>query len=123
VRNEETKPFLQAVQAEAHRLHGVGHETAEWRRFSYLARGQYAEQLERWRDFDMFIARSKDLFARPDFIVSQICDFLGVTHHEFDKKIQRKQNYPPFGKKARKWLDVYFKAYNQRLMDDWHVWW
>jgi hypothetical protein len=123
VRNEETKPFLQAVQSEAHRLHRVGHETAEWRRYSYLARGQYAEQLERWRDFDMFVCRSKDLFSRPDFIVAQICDWLGVTHHGFDKQIQRKQNYSPMGKRARKWLDEYFKAYNKRLMGDWSIWW
>lgn len=123
VRSEDDKPFLQAVQAEATRLHGIPHNSPTWRRFSYLARGQYAEQLERWRDFDLFVCRSKDLFSRPDFIVGQICDFLCITHHAFDKNIQRKQNYPPMGKRARLWLDSYFVPYNERLKEDWHVWW
>lgn len=123
VRNEETKPFLQAIKSEAGRLHGVSADSPEWRRFSYLARGQYAEQLERWRDFDMFVCRSKDLFARPDFIVAQICDFLNVTHHPFDKKIQRQQHYPKMGEKARTWVNSYFEPYNKRLMEDWSIWW
>lgn len=122
-RNEDSKPFLKAIQAEAGRLHGVSYSSPEWRRYSYLARGQYAEQLERWRDFDLFVARSKDLFSNTDFVVAQICDFLGVTHYAFDKKIQRKQEYPKMGAKARMWLDEYFEPYNERLKNNWYIWW
>ena len=51
------------------------------RRFSYFARGIYADQIERWlgvgRD-RLLVLRSEDFFADPAAAVSRVTDFLGL---------------------------------------------
>lgn len=51
-------------------------------RFSYLTRGRYAEQLERWFDhFDqsqVLILRSEDMFNDPPEIYASILEFLDL---------------------------------------------
>lgn len=52
-------------------------------RFSYLSRGRYAEQLERWREHyprsSMLIIESSDLYVRPSECFSSITRFLGLS--------------------------------------------
>lgn len=51
-------------------------------RYSYLARGQYADQLERWLGFyttsRMLILESADLYAAPAETFTRITEFLGL---------------------------------------------
>lgn len=82
--------FEEALEREADRI--AGDEVALDRdplfycrdllRFSYAARGRYADQLARW--FAMFdpsrflVLRSEDLFSDPDRVVDEVTTFLGV---------------------------------------------
>jgi hypothetical protein len=80
-RGFETLPVAEALACEAERTRdpvlGVDPDTHH---FSYLARGRYAEQLERW--FAHFprerflILRSEDLFRDPARTFSQVLRFL-----------------------------------------------
>ena len=50
---------------------------------SYVGRGFYAEQLDRWLEYfprsAMFIGRSEDLFDRPQLFMDEVSQFLGVS--------------------------------------------
>ena len=86
----ETLPIEEALAAEAERLEpewkmierDPDYEAKPLRRFSYVSRSRYAEQLERW--FELFpreqvlIIRSEDLFARPAEEYDAILRFLGL---------------------------------------------
>jgi hypothetical protein len=56
------------------------------RRFSYVARGNYAEQLERWLEVyprhQLLVLRSEDLYARPAETYGRVLGFLGLPAWE-----------------------------------------
>jgi hypothetical protein len=93
-RGHETLAFEEAVEAEPTRLAGElekiladpSYESYERHHHSYLARGRYAEQLERWLELfprDQFlIERSEDLFADPALTYKRVLGFLGLP--DFD---------------------------------------
>jgi Sulfotransferase domain len=78
--------FEEAVEAEAGRLasepagEGYAH-----RHFSYLARGIYADQMERWLRFfprtQMLVLASEELYASPAEVMDQVYAFLGLEPH------------------------------------------
>lgn len=86
----EPLPFPEAVAAEPERIttelqalrRGVAHPARNALRFSYLARGCYAEQLSRW--FDVFpreqflIIAAEEFYADPAAIMAKMCHFMGV---------------------------------------------
>lgn len=86
----ETLSFEDAVALESDR---IGSELQEIRdgnagqfksffRFSYIARGCYAEQLERWLSTfsgsQFLILDAEELYTRPDEALHSICHFLGI---------------------------------------------
>jgi len=86
----ETLPFREAIEVEARRtaadLEALRrdplHQARDLLRFSYVARGRYAEQLERWMEVfprDRFlIVRSEDLFRDPGAVYERVITFLGL---------------------------------------------
>jgi hypothetical protein len=75
----EPLSFADAIDAEPDRLAGAGH--AARRRWSYLARGRYAEQLERW--FAQ-VPRERLLVLRTERLSTdypRVLDFLGLEAH------------------------------------------
>jgi hypothetical protein len=56
------------------------------RRFSYVARGRYAEQLERWLELyprrQLLVLRSEDLYARPAEVFRRVLGFLDLPAWE-----------------------------------------
>lgn len=87
---------------------------------SYLARGMYAEQLERWFEFfpreRFLILKSDDFFRSPGSILSQIHAFLGVPPFQCPRYIrQNSYTYRPMNPATRTWLEEYFRPHNQRL--------
>jgi hypothetical protein len=76
-----------AIAAEPERIGpslAVGdYDSAEVRHYSYLARGHYAEQLERFYALfprgQILVLRSEDLFEHPDAISAEITRFLGIS--------------------------------------------
>jgi Sulfotransferase domain len=88
--------------------------------YSYLARGRYAEQLQRW--FQQFpreqilIMCSERLFADPDRQFRSICRFIGIAERSLEA-------YPAAGQGRRQGGDdkamilaqEYFRPYNEAL--------
>ncbi len=79
-----------AFQKEDERLEGEieralddpGYAALALRRFSYTARGMYAEQIERWLEHyprdQLLVVRSADLFSSPAATFDRILDFIGL---------------------------------------------
>ncbi len=89
-RGWEPLSFEDALSAEQERLMGVAERLAthpdsysnEYLRYSYMARGFYAEQLERWmalfpRD-RLLVLKSEDLFHDPVSTYHRVLEFLGL---------------------------------------------
>ncbi|MGF1618756.1 MAG: sulfotransferase [Acidimicrobiia bacterium] len=86
----ETETFDRAIELEESRISADRAEMAEnpstsataFRRFSYLTRGDYAEQLQRWFDLyprDRFlIVESEEFFSDPDRVLGKVLEFVGV---------------------------------------------
>lgn len=112
--------FMEAIEAEDERLRGVRerleretlHRSEAHQRFGYLARGRYAEQLERWfRHFpreQVLLVKSEELFERPARVLSEVTRFLGIP-----------EGHQPFGAHGvggNERLDATVKAELQRRM-------
>jgi hypothetical protein len=98
------------------------YKSAAHRRFSYLSRGVYADQLEAW--FRLFpreqilVIRSEDFFEEPAATVAQVFRFLGLPSTQSSEF--RRFNAGDYGEmdpaiNAR--LTEYFAPHNQRLYD------
>jgi hypothetical protein len=103
-RGEESLPFLQAIKQETSRLSGVPHHHPVWRRYSYLARGRYAEQLQAWKEHGpdtrshLLPVRSEDLFWDTNLALGSVCQFLDVEPRPGQVLGRnRGQSYPPMG--------------------------
>lgn len=90
-RRIERLSFEDALTAEEDRLAGEeerliaqpGRRSFQHRHHAYVARGLYAEQLERWfahfpRE-QFLILRAEDFFSRPQVVYARTLDFLGLT--------------------------------------------
>jgi hypothetical protein len=92
------------------------------RHFSYLARGLYAEQLERW--FAVFpreqflILHSQDFFDQTEAVFTQVLDFLGLRRwHPAQYRRYNAAEYEAIQPAVRDRLVAYFAAHNARLYD------
>lgn len=83
----EDLSFPEALAAEGARLAEDARVVAEGgvgrhhRLHSYLARGRYADQVQRWRDAvgdRLLVVRSEELFADPGATFSRVLDFVGM---------------------------------------------
>jgi hypothetical protein len=89
----EALSFEDALAAEESRMHGElerMHDPAyfshAWWNFTYVSRGLYAEQLERWlarfpRE-QLLVVPSDDLGAQPGKTYRRILEFVGAPPHE-----------------------------------------
>nr|MDT0658478.1 sulfotransferase [Micromonospora sp. DSM 115978] len=126
----EPLPFVEAVAAEEGRLATAlrdGPDTpaahATLRNHSYLARGRYAEQLDRWfahidRD-RILVLRSEDLYTDPASAYARVLAFLGLapfTPAAFDRHTRRTNRAAgELTEAVRTSLSTYFAPHNQRL--------
>jgi hypothetical protein len=92
------------------------------RHFSYLARGMYAEQLERW--FAVFpreqclVLHSQDFFEHTEAVFTQVLDFLGLRHwHPAQYRRFNAAEYDPIDAAIRDRLVAHFAGPNQRLYE------
>ena len=89
----EKLDFASALDREEQRLAGEEehlvsdprYRSFAHKHFSYLARGMYAHQLERWYDHfpreQLLVAASEDLFADPEATLHRIQEWLGLSRH------------------------------------------
>ncbi len=88
----ESETFETAIELETIRLEedldllaaGTSSPIKEFRNHSYLRRGEYAEQLERWFDVypreQILVLESERFFAQPADVLEQILEFVGAKH-------------------------------------------
>jgi hypothetical protein len=124
----EHLPFDQALEAEAERLGadparvaaGDRTPTEEAMRFSYRARGVYADQLERW--FARFprgrflIEESERLFEDPEGVFGDALRFLDLPAWQPEGyQVHNAWSGEPMSAEARERLRRWFEPHNRRL--------
>jgi hypothetical protein len=127
-KDRETLDFEAAIAAEPARLGDAEAALADGRigrsaahqHFSYLARGRYAEQLERW--FARFpreqflVLRFEDLAREPLVVLNRTLGFLGLPAAQSVRSDARNtRRYAPMSEDTAGQLRAYFAPYNQRL--------
>jgi hypothetical protein len=124
----EDLPFEEALAAEEERLAGEEERiladprygSHHYRHHSYVLRGLYAEQLERWfAHFPrerMLIIRAEDFFADPAGIYAEVLRFLGLRPWELSTYVRRNRaSYAPIDPELRARLEERFAEPNARL--------
>ena len=126
----ETLDFAAALDAEQERLDGEEarlareptYASAPHKHASYLARGDYARQLERW--FAVFpreqilILRSEDLYERSAETLSHVVQFLGISPTgPIPFTAHNRSSGPPLDPALRDGLSRHFAPLNARLAD------
>lgn len=113
-------------------LADVNYSSQDYRRYSYLTRGIYVDQLQRWLNHfqkeQFLILRSEDLYSNPAEVVRLTLEFLGVperdikTNKDYKQyRLARKTGYlskdkpPAMDPEIREYLIDYFKPHNARL--------
>jgi len=113
----------QRLEGEEERLRNPRYRGMNHRRYSYLARGRYAEQLRKWLTYfpreRFLVVKSEDLFANPGPVLEKVARFVGIRG-------ARLEQYPiynanpakgPMDPATRRWLSEYFRPHNQELYD------
>jgi hypothetical protein len=124
----ETEPFEAALELEPTRLDGQakrivadpGYFSYSHQHHSYVARGQYIEQLERLeRHFGrdrLHVVDSGDFFADPEAVYDGVLAFLGLPSRG-SPAFKRRNARPraPMSGMVRKALEEHYRAYDERL--------
>jgi len=126
----EQLSFEEAIDAEGQRLEGEEEKLAAdpnymsmaHRRFSYLARGIYVNQLMRWAKFfpreQILVLESRELLTRPAVALGRVYEFLGLPEHDLEApKLRNAGSYKPVNPETRQRLVEYFAPHNRRLYD------
>jgi hypothetical protein len=127
-KGREKLSFEDAIAAEDERI-GVAHEqlargevehSADHQFFSYLARGRYAEQIERWlaqypRE-QMLVLRFEDLAREPLLVLNRTLEFLGLAALAGARlEARNTRQYPPLSNATAERLAREFEPHNARL--------
>lgn len=127
-KGRETLPFEEAIAAEPSRIE-ADHErlasgslevSAAHQHFSYLARGRYAEQLERWLALypreRLLVQRFEDLVRDPLEVLNATLGFLGLDPAGSVRlEARNTRRYPPMAEATAARLRDYFAPHNARL--------
>ena len=124
----ESLPFEEAMDAETARLAGevekmrldAHYYSYNHQHYTYLARGIYVEQLQRWMELfprnQFLILKTEDLEANPEAVVSETLKFLGLPEAQGGVKVRYNAGaYPQMSDRWRQKLGEYFRSHNQRL--------
>ena len=121
----EPLPFKDALQKrkndlkEAEKMVREGDLQANrfFERYSYLEKGKYVEQFERW--FEFFPKEKFFVFQTTEFqqnTWNKIFDFLNVSHLNIkDTPKLGKYDYSPIDAETKEWLNEFYKPYNEKL--------
>jgi hypothetical protein len=124
----EPLTFEEAIDSEEERLRGEEERmlaeptyfSHAWWNFTYLARGRYAEQLERWLALfsgdRLLVLPSEELSDRPGETYARVLEFLGAAPHELDAYPRVfEREYPQMERATRDRLAEYYAEPNERL--------
>jgi len=131
IRGRETLSFEEAIQAEPQRLAGEfarmesdeSYQSRSYTAYSYLARGLYLEQIQRWERYfprqQILFVSSEQFFADPRTAFAQTIAFLDLPPHVL--KRAKPHNVGRYDKamsaSTRAMLLEYFKPHNRRLFE------
>lgn len=126
----ETLPFEEAIAQEPNRLRGEKEKMLAddtypgdyYMHYSYQARGQYIEQIERWREYfpasQLLVLPSEAFYGDITGALRTVCEFLEIAPIQPVKLAQHKSfPYPKMDPGMRQYLRQYFAPYNHRLFD------
>jgi hypothetical protein len=105
-------PFEEALRAEAERCRSV--LPVQHRRFSYVDRGFYSEQIRRlWRFFppaQTLFLRAEELRQQPQATLDRVFDFLGVPRRPVEPRLLHSRSYlAPMSAAARAHLTAVYE--------------
>jgi hypothetical protein len=126
-RGFETLPFAEAIEAEGERLSGAEVDLVDpaGRNFShqhhsYVARGQYAQQVDRlWGTFGrdrVLVLPSPRLFETPGEAYAETLSFLGLASHDAEYEVHNARSYSKIDPALEAELNRRFSASNDRLV-------
>ena len=127
----ETLSFKEALELEEARLLGEkekiladeNYRSINYRRFSYIARGIYVDQLEEWHKYfdakQLLILKSEDFFACPSETLDLVLEFLGLPERDFALEGKRNEGgySDPMEPDTRRWLEDFYEPHNRRLYE------
>ena len=126
----EPLTFEQAIEAEPERTRGEEERLSRepdyfshtWWDYTYLARGRYAEQLERWLAVfpreQLLVLASDELAAEPGQTFARVLEFLGAPGHDLESYPRvYEQSYGEMQPDTRRRLAEYFAEPNRRLYE------
>ncbi len=126
----ETLSFEAAIAEEESRLRGETEKVIADERyhshrlehFSYLSRGRYTDQLERWDGFfpksRILVLSTEELHEKPASTLTRALDFLGLPYSAPDQFEQLNAiPYAPMDQATRTRLVEYFEPHNRRLYE------
>ncbi len=124
----ESLSFAAAISQEYQRLDGEvekleqnsNYYSYNHQHFSYLSRGIYIHQLQRWLEFfpkqQFLILTSEGFYANTKAVVNQVFQFLELEPYQLPEyPIINANAYPAVSSKLRQQLTEYFSSYNQQL--------
>jgi hypothetical protein len=137
-RREGREPlsFEEAVAAEKDRIAGErekmladeSYQSVNYRRYSYLSRGIYADQIEEWNRYfardQMLVIKSEDFFSDPLSTLATSLSFLDLPRWEppdqdlaGNPDVRHEGSYGTMDPKVRRRLEAHFEPHNRRLYD------
>lgn len=127
-KGREKLEFEDAIEAEPGRIEaaeaqlaaGTLDRSADHQHYSYLARGRYAEQIERWLALysreRFHVVRFEDLVKDPLERLNETLAFLGLPAAvRVDLEPRNTRRYPPMSESTAQRLREYFAPHNRRL--------
>jgi hypothetical protein len=125
----EPLAFEEALEQEEQRMEGELDRMLDpkyfshaWWNFTYLSRGRYAEQLERWLEFvpreRLLILPSDDLLEQPSRTYAHVLEFLGAPQHELESYPRIfVREYTEMDSRTRAALRDFYADPNRRLYE------
>lgn len=127
-RKAEKREFTEAMEYELSHIHSEhqriirdeNYISVLHKRFSYLSRGHYDEQIIMWFEHfpkqQFYFIRSEDFFSDPSSDLKHLYDFLGVRSIlPADLSPMNMGHYPPLEPKVLEFLNQYYEDKNTRL--------
>jgi sulfotransferase family protein len=126
----ERLTFEEAIEREDERMEGEvermladpAYFSYAWWNYTYLARGRYAEQLERWLELfpreQLLVVPTDDLRDRPADTYALVLDHIGAESHELDDYPRIfSREYSEMRPETRRRLSEYYSEPNRRLYE------
>lgn len=129
-RHAEPLSFREALEAEEERTAADAERAARdpeftsyaLRHYTYMARGVYADQIERWLAHfpreQMLILQSERLFEEPAMTYRRVLDWLGLPEHQLAEfPAYNSRSYRGLEPEDRRYLEERFSEPNERLFE------